>query len=155
MRNVLVLLMLIAASCFGGCAVTATSGPRTPFAIDDHFSAKPGTLTRGSSIVDGQFKLLVTPSDRGYDLGIYRVGDTEQLDNLLAPSANWHGAMPFQIYAWHNANPSDPTFPNDRTLTARECNIRVHIRITNAKVTGSGPDARFADGNIDITWFRK
>lgn len=105
-------------------------------------------------------KLLLQIS-QAKNIGIGNIGwEVEVLEkpvqpnsiNLLYHSDNWHGPYPSHVLAWSF---KEKYFPNNRSLSVKGYNYDVNIELIDCSTVDSGPQTRFKNGTIKITWIQK
>jgi hypothetical protein len=72
--------------------------------------------------------------------------------NLIYTNNPGVGADRSQVYAWHVAGNE---FPNEREIKVRGYPYSVKISLIDAKTAGSGPNARFNSGTLQVSWTRQ
>lgn len=87
----------------------------------------------------------------GWRLEVVRAPYGRTSPNLLYQNRAGHGADPSQVYAWHV---SDRHFPDVRELKVRGQPYVVRVGLSDCRVEGSGPEARFVSGRLRISWER-
>lgn len=71
--------------------------------------------------------------------------------NLLYHSRSWHGPYPTDVLAWAHRS---RFFPDERILPVRGHPYEIRIRLIDCHTSGSGGDAVFDAGTIDVAWRR-
>lgn len=87
----------------------------------------------------------------GWRLEVVRAPYRRTSPNLLYQNRAGHGADPSQVYAWHV---SDNHFPSERELKVRGQPYVVRVELSESRVEGSGPEARFVSGRLKVSWER-
>ena len=71
--------------------------------------------------------------------------------NLLYHSRRWHGPYPTDVFAWSRQN---RTFPDERLLPVYGHPYELRLRLLDCRTSGTGDDAVFEDGTIEVAWRR-
>jgi len=81
---------------------------------------------------------------------VRRPADPDQ-PNLLYHSYAWHGPYPTDLLAWIHA---EQYYPDERVLPVYEYPYELRLRCAACTTTGTGADAQFTAGTVEIAWRR-
>lgn len=93
----------------------------------------------------------VNHKDFGWLVEVVKKPYGEKSPNLIYMNKAGITADQSQVYAWHVA---DGEFPNERRIKVRGYPYEIKISLLDMEITGSGPEAGFVSGQIQISWSR-
>jgi hypothetical protein len=140
--TLLILVAVLIVSVPGSAATpTACAGPVVmSFPLAAASAPEPVHLGRG-------LVLQAVTGDGGWELQVFKAGDTERRDNRLSPIQNWHGAQPFLVTPYMAS-----IYPDERVISIRGTSASICVRILNGRIEGGGNDRRYVDGVVEVRW---
>ena len=87
----------------------------------------------------------------GWIVSVTRRSTEADQPNLLYHSREWHGPYPTDVFAWSFAR---RLFPDERSLPVYGHPYEIRVRLIDCHASGSGSDATFTSGTIEVAWRR-
>jgi hypothetical protein len=95
--------------------------------------------------------LRVTRAWAGWIVSVVRRPARQDSPNLLYHSRSWHGPYITDVLAWLHAQ---QRMPDERILPVYRYPYEIRIRLIDARTLGTGEDAHFTGGTLEVAWRR-
>lgn len=140
-------------------ATTLTSlhpGPRarpdtSAFVVAMRFDVTDTTPSRELPLDSALVLRVEHVAESGWIVSVVRRSADPDQPNLLYHSREWHGPYPTDVFAWSFAR---RLFPDERILPVYGHPYAIRVRLIDCHASGSGSDATFTSGTIEVSWRR-
>lgn len=108
-----------------------------------------------SASIGQGIELIAVPNQGDWTISAYQANDKSRTDDLLFPSAEWHGPYPADVEAWQVLKHYG--FGSTRWVCVRGYPLEVKLQLRDARVkpVSGGDIAVFTAGRLVVQWFHR